>query len=89
MVKHGSIQPDGVSTYKGTWSDLMTHMSLLLAYVLLTRGVEEHITSTEGMSVPYICTWSQMAHAGNVVLIVFILAHNYLNFYFRNWLLPL
>ena len=37
--------------------------------------------STKGTSVPYICTWSQMAHAGNVVLIVFSLAHNYFNFY--------
>ena len=77
VVEHGSVLPDGVSRYKGTWSDLMMHLSLLLTYVLTKRDVGECITSTKGMSVPYICTWSQMAHVGNVVLIVFSLAHNY------------
>ena len=89
MVEHSSVQPDGVPTYKGTWSDLMMHVSPLLGHVLSTGHVQEHITSTKGMSVPYICTWSQMAHAGNGVLIVFSLAHNYFNFLFRIWLLPL
>ena len=59
----------------------MMYVSPLLTYVLLTRHVEEHITSTKGTSVPYICTWSQMAHAGNVALIFFSLAHKYFNFY--------
>ena len=70
VVKQGSVWPDGVPTYKGTWSDLMMHMSPLLAHVLSTGHVEEHIMSTEGTSIPYICMWSQMAHAGNVVLLV-------------------
>ena len=56
VVEHGSVQPDGVPMYKGTWSDLMMHVSLLLAHVLLTGHVEEHITSTKGTIVPYICT---------------------------------
>ena len=81
MVQHGSVQPDGVPMYKGTWSDLMMHVSLLLTNVLLTRDVGERTMSTEGTSVPYICTWSQMAHAGNVALIFFSLAHKYFNFY--------
>ena len=81
MVKHGRVRPDGVPTYEGTQSDLMMHVSPLLAHVLSTGHVEERITSTEGTSVPYICTCSQMAHTGNVVLIVFSLAHNYFNFY--------
>ena len=89
MVKHGSIQPDGIPTYTGTQSDLMMHVSLLLAHVLSTGHIEEHVTSTDGTSVPYICMCSQMVHAGNGVLIVFSLAHNYFNFYFRIWLLPL
>ena len=59
----------------------MMHMSLLLTYVLSLRDVGELIMSTKGTSVPYIFTWSQMAHAGSVVLIVFSLAHNYFNFY--------
>ena len=71
MVEHGSIRPDGRPMYKGTGSDLMMHVSLLLAHVLLMGHVEECITSTEGMSVPYICMCSQMAHAVNVVLIFF------------------
>ena len=59
----------------------MMHMSILLGHMLSTGHIEEHIPSTESTSVPYICTWSQMAHAGNVVLIVFSLVHNYFNFY--------
>ena len=58
VVKHGSVQPDGIPMYKGTRSDLMMQVSLLLAHMLLMGHVEEHITSTEGMSVPYICTCS-------------------------------
>ena len=81
MVEHGSVRPDGVPTYKGTRSDLMMHLSLLLTYMLSTRDVGERTTSTEGTSVPYICMCSQMAHTGNGVLIVFSLAHNYFNFY--------
>ena len=56
MVKHGSIQPDGIPMYKGTRSDLMMHVSLLLGHVLSMGNIEEHTTSTEGASVPYICT---------------------------------
>ena len=81
MVEHGSVQPDGVPTYKGTQSDLMMHMSPLLAYVLSRRHVEGRIMSTKGASVPYTCAWSQMDHAGNAVLIVFGLAHNYFNIF--------
>ena len=39
VVKHGSLQPDGVPMYKGTWSDLMMHVSPLLAHVLSTGHV--------------------------------------------------
>ena len=81
MVEHGSVRPDGVPIYKGTRSDLMMHVSPLLAHVLSTGHVEERITSTKGTSVPYICKWSQMAHTGNVVLTDFSLAHNNFNFY--------
>ena len=49
----------------------------LLVYVLLMRRIVERITSTEGTSVPYICTGIQMAHAGNNVLTVYdSIAHN-------------
>ena len=54
MVKHSSVQPDGVPTYKGTRSDLMMHVSLLTEYVISMGHVEERITSTKGMSVPYV-----------------------------------
>ena len=81
VVEHGSVQPDGVPTYKGTLSNLMMHMSPLLMHVLSTGHVEERITSTQGTSVPYIRMWSQIEHTGNVVLIVFSLAHNHFNFY--------
>ena len=72
VVKHSIKQPDGVPTYKGTQSDLMMHVSLLLEYVLSRWHIEECITSNEGTSVPYICMCSQMAHTGNVVLIVLV-----------------
>ena len=52
VVKHGSIQPDGVPAYKGTRSDLMMHLSLLLTHVLLTRDIGQQTTSTKGTSVP-------------------------------------
>ena len=76
MVEHSSIQPDGTPTYKGTHCDLMMHVSLLLGHVLLTGHVEERTMSTKGTSVPYICMWSQMAHAGNVVLIFFYFSNH-------------
>ena len=41
----------------------------LLVYVLLMRRVAERIMSTEGTGVPYNCMGSQIAHAGNNVLI--------------------
>ena len=67
--------------YKGTWSDLMMHISLLLMFMLSRRHIVKHITGMEDFSVPYICTWSHMVQVGNVVLIVFSLAHNYFDFY--------
>ena len=51
MVEHGSARPDSIPTYKGTRSDLMMHVSLLLGHVLSTGHVEERITSTKGTSV--------------------------------------
>ena len=49
----------------------------LLVYVLLMRCIAEGIMSTEGTSVPYNCTGSQMAHAGNNVMIGYDrIAHN-------------
>ena len=56
MVEHGSVQPDGIPMYKGTPSDVMMQVSLLLAHVLSTGHIEEGIMSTKGTSVPYICT---------------------------------
>ena len=56
VVKHSSVRPDVVPTYKGTWSDLMMHMSPLLGHLLSTGHVAECIMSTEGISVLYICT---------------------------------
>ena len=77
MVKRGSVLPDGVPTFEGTSWDLMMHVSPLLVHVLSTRRIAERITSAEGMSVPYICKGSKMAHAGNNVLIVHNrIAHN-------------
>ena len=57
--------------FEGTLLDLMIHMSPLLVHVLLMRYVAEPITSTEGTSVPFSCTGSQMAHAANNILIVY------------------
>ena len=71
MVKHGSVQPDGVPKLKGTLWDLMIHVSPLLVHVLTTRCVAECIMSTDATCVPYICTGSQMAHAGKSFLIVY------------------
>ena len=78
VIKHGSVRPDGRPTYKGTQCDLIMHVSPLLVHMLLTRHLKEHVMSTEGTSVPYICMESQMAQAGNNALIVHDrrLAHN-------------
>ena len=78
MVEHSSVQPDGRPTYRGTRGDQMMQVSLSIEYVILMGHVEECTTSTKGMSFSYICTDSQMAHAGNNVLIVYdrILAYN-------------
>ena len=77
MVEHGSVQPDGRPTYKGTPCDMLMSASPLLVHVLSMRQVEECVTSTKGTGVPYICRGSQMAHAGNNVLIVYDrIAHN-------------
>ena len=69
VVEHGSVQPYGVPKLEGTPWDLMMHVSPLLVHALSTRCIVECRTSTEGMSVPYICAGSQMAHSGNSVLI--------------------
>ena len=77
VVEHGSVQTDGRPTHKGTLHDLMMHVSPLLVYVLSTTHVKERVTSTEGRSVPYSCTSSQMAQTGNNVLKVYDrIAHN-------------
>ena len=77
MVKHGSVQPDGVPMLEDTLWNLLMHVSPLLAHVLSLRRVEERIMSTKGTSAPYKCTGSQMAHAGNNVLIDYDrVAHN-------------
>ena len=87
MVEHGSAQKDGVPMLGGTLWDLMMHVSPLLVQVLSTRRIEERITSTDGMSVPYKCTVSQMVHAGNNVLIDYYRIAQLI--YCRIWLIPL
>ena len=69
MVKYGRIQPDGVPMLEVTPWDLMIHLSPLQVHMLSMRHVEERVMSTKGTSVPYNCMGSQMAHAGNNVLI--------------------
>ena len=71
MVKHGSVQPYGRPTYKGTWCDLMMHVSPLLMHMLLMRHVKECVTSDEGTSVPHSCMSRQMTRSGNNVLTVY------------------
>ena len=71
VVEHGSVLPDGRPTYRVTRSDQMIHMLLLTEYVISMGHVEERTTSTKGTSFPYICTWGQMVHAGNDILIIF------------------
>ena len=61
MFKHGNVQPNGVPSLEGTPWDLMMHMSPLLVHMLSIRRVAERIMSTEGTSVPYICTGIHMA----------------------------